>query len=574
MHLLRLHLLLFFLSHLPRHLANLLAVVEGVLRDVSHAQVGVLPHSARAGLHLPRKQLDHGGLSSAIGTYDGHPGVQAAHDSNARQHLLGGARVGERVVVHLQDRAVFALDALQETGLWELELHLGSTELITLSRKPESWETTMLVTSGKFVRQRSNWGLQHLLREPDTGKHTLNMAMGRMGGICTIDHHMSEQRSTVQSKGGIVEDELQHGCVSLRCINVVLHVHRAQLLLWGEALQLAISNGSHESGLSRAIGTAETVSPAPLEVRSRVLVNLNHLLPSLLHAQSQEGTANNLDITLLDDWRQRTYLGLVNLLLGAGLDNFLERRQNHRLIDGLGRSELALASHTDECGMGLGCHLPALGIRHLLAHLLQAREELRQEGGGVCGVVHKLHDTGSNLACSVTRTPEHSETTGTISGRQAANCRGAFFDKSSRSSSARDFCCHDLVYSMFSRRTGTTILVACGEMISNSLVTAEFAKVCTGFDCTCQHTNFDEKLATHMLRHLKATSLTEHASHNIASTDVTSLCTQAFRWCAYLVTKALHQVAQYGHYIGLAVTLALALKKAHDSLQSSLASHS
>ena len=46
----------------------LLDVVEGVLRHVRDARVGVLPHRALLGHHLAGEELDHGGLADAVGS--------------------------------------------------------------------------------------------------------------------------------------------------------------------------------------------------------------------------------------------------------------------------------------------------------------------------------------------------------------------------------------------------------------------------------------------------------------------------------------------------------------------------
>jgi hypothetical protein len=60
--------------------------MEGVLRHVGDAQVGVLPHHACCGLSLASQHLDQGRLAGSVGTDAGHAGGQG--------HLGGGGRGG------------------------------------------------------------------------------------------------------------------------------------------------------------------------------------------------------------------------------------------------------------------------------------------------------------------------------------------------------------------------------------------------------------------------------------------------------------------------------------------------
>ena len=51
----------------------------------------------------------------------------------------------------------------------------------------------------------------------------------------------------------------------------MLDVHSAQLILGREALQLAVSDGPHESGLAGPVGAAQTITLATLEVQASVV---------------------------------------------------------------------------------------------------------------------------------------------------------------------------------------------------------------------------------------------------------------------------------------------------------------
>ena len=65
--------------------------------------------------------------------------------------------------------------------------------------------------------------------------------------------------------------EVHDGGVGVAGIDVVLHVHSAQLLLGGEALQLSVGDGTHQGGLAAAVGAAEPVPAATLEPQPRVV---------------------------------------------------------------------------------------------------------------------------------------------------------------------------------------------------------------------------------------------------------------------------------------------------------------
>ena len=53
-------------------------MVEGVLCNIGHAHVGVLPHSALIWQQLSCEQLDHGGFASAVCAHTGHTCVERA----------------------------------------------------------------------------------------------------------------------------------------------------------------------------------------------------------------------------------------------------------------------------------------------------------------------------------------------------------------------------------------------------------------------------------------------------------------------------------------------------------------
>mmetsp|Transcript_32278 Transcript_32278/g.84629 ORF Transcript_32278/g.84629 Transcript_32278/m.84629 type:complete len:378 (+) Transcript_32278:684-1817(+) len=114
-----------------RHLEVMLDVVEGVLGDVGHARVGVLPDLARAlvRLELAREQLDHRRLARAVGA-DARGARRERHaHRDAGELRLCGAGVGEGDVGHLHDVLAFGGDALEHARRREVHLELGRLEL-------------------------------------------------------------------------------------------------------------------------------------------------------------------------------------------------------------------------------------------------------------------------------------------------------------------------------------------------------------------------------------------------------------------------------------------------------------
>lgn len=108
----------------------LLNVVESVLSDVGHTQVGVLPDCAFRGFQLPSEQLDHCGLASTVGTNDSHTRVESNSNADTLKDLASGAWVGEANTGHLENGLVLCLDTLKEAGFWEGKLGGGCLQVV------------------------------------------------------------------------------------------------------------------------------------------------------------------------------------------------------------------------------------------------------------------------------------------------------------------------------------------------------------------------------------------------------------------------------------------------------------
>ena len=72
---------------------HLLNVVEGVLRDVGDAHVGVLPDGPASGLQLAGQHLDHGGFAGTVGAQHCHAAVERAEQADVLQSVLLGSGV-------------------------------------------------------------------------------------------------------------------------------------------------------------------------------------------------------------------------------------------------------------------------------------------------------------------------------------------------------------------------------------------------------------------------------------------------------------------------------------------------
>ena len=105
-----------------RLLEVLLDVVERVLGDVRHAEVRVLLDATRVREGLAREKFDESRLSGAIGADDTDAGRERDGARDVVELGLLGARVAERAVGHLEDRARLGAHAHERAGRREREL--------------------------------------------------------------------------------------------------------------------------------------------------------------------------------------------------------------------------------------------------------------------------------------------------------------------------------------------------------------------------------------------------------------------------------------------------------------------
>ena len=106
-------------------------VGEGVLLDVGNTDILVLVDITASGDELTSEHVDEGGLAGTVGTNDGDTGAERALEVDVLNLRLLCARVLEAHVGDTNDGLGLGLDTLKETGLGELELHLGGTKPVS-----------------------------------------------------------------------------------------------------------------------------------------------------------------------------------------------------------------------------------------------------------------------------------------------------------------------------------------------------------------------------------------------------------------------------------------------------------
>mmetsp|Transcript_7118 Transcript_7118/g.14402 ORF Transcript_7118/g.14402 Transcript_7118/m.14402 type:complete len:1078 (+) Transcript_7118:324-3557(+) len=295
----------------------LLNVVEGVLRHVRHAGVGVLPHGTLGGVHLAGQQLDHGGLAGTVDADARHAGGQGHLHGDVCDGGLVVDGVGELALRHLHQRLALGLDALDEAGLGEVEGELGGLQLeVRLGvgvRRHEAGQVALgsvelevldLQNVGAALVQQLGvvghddgghvlegvdvvhgplhvehvqmvGGLVHEqnvgLLKHSAGKRKLHAPATGKEGHGLADHLLGEadggQHSLDLIAGDvgrfdlyIRENVVNAGQVGQVAENVSLHEHGAELGAGGEALHLLVSDGAHESGLAGIVATKETIA--------------------------------------------------------------------------------------------------------------------------------------------------------------------------------------------------------------------------------------------------------------------------------------------------------------------------
>lgn len=294
---------------------------ESVLLDVGDTDVLVGVDITDGWDQLTGKDVDESRLSGTVGANDGNTGAERALEGDVGDLGLGGTLVLEGHLVDTDNGLGLGLDTLEETGLRELELHLGGTELVVrlcgwalLDELLEVTAVTLKLVAlvvddvlADVVQELGVVGhddgcaggvLQVVLEPLDvldiqmvgrlieqqnirvlengTGKSQLHLPSSGEGGDQAVGHVSVEaelgQLLLDFLLGGGDTDicQLLHGpgnggLLSIGRIKVVLDEHGLDLALLGETLDLLVVDGTHEGGLSGTVGSAKTVALATLQ---------------------------------------------------------------------------------------------------------------------------------------------------------------------------------------------------------------------------------------------------------------------------------------------------------------------
>lgn len=298
-------------------------VRESVLLDVRDTDVLVLVDITGGGDKLTSQNVDKGGLSGTVGTNDGNTRAERALEGDLGDLGLGGTGVLEGHVVDTDDSLGLGLDTLKETGLGELELHLGGTELVVGTSRRHTLDESVKVTAVTLelealvvnnvlddvvqelavvgndngsARRRGEVVLEPLdvldiqvvgglvkeqdigLLEHSTGKSKLHLpaTRERSDGSSELLRNETELNESLLDLGlGLVNTDgvellhgpLNDGLLSIGRVEIVLDVHGLDFVLLGKTLDLLVVDGAHESGLSGTVGTKKTVTLTTLQTK-------------------------------------------------------------------------------------------------------------------------------------------------------------------------------------------------------------------------------------------------------------------------------------------------------------------
>ncbi|KAI6775694.1 hypothetical protein HG530_002452 [Fusarium avenaceum] len=285
-------------------------MLQGVLLNVTDTEVRVLLNLSGRGNGLASKQLDKCRLASTVG----------ANDGNTRgKGQLTGDLLERRLCTSLR------LDTGQNTRRRELELNSGGGQgVVTLGLRADLNESVQvaLVTSqllvGLVVVDISGNVVQEsgVVRNNKTGDIGVRLEIGlepcdvgnikmvsRTSSKAELSENLRDTLKALSSDLGVLCNEFKNADISILTL-VVLNVACAENILRRETLELAVSNASHEGGLSSTVSATETIAVTLEE--SQVGVRQQK------HATVSEGEVcvDNLNLTIILFLRD-TVLALV-----------------------------------------------------------------------------------------------------------------------------------------------------------------------------------------------------------------------------------------------------------------------
>ena len=481
-------------------------VGEGVLLDVGDTDVLVLVDLTRSGDQFTSEDVDEGRLAGTVGTDDSNTRAKRALEVDIGDLGLGSARVLEAHLGGTQDGLGLGLDTLEETGLREAELDLGGAELVVrlgrgqtadelLQVTPVALELEALVVDdvlADVVEERAVVGdddgsagrvaevvleplhvldiemVSGLIQKKDIGSLEDGTAQGQLHLPTTRKRrdlaadHAGGEAEVVElpldillgggdaSLGKLLHGPVDGGHLSILRVQVVLDEDSLDFALLGEALDLLVVDGTHESRLARTVGAAQTVALATLQAqvglveqnlgtvgkREGAVAQILALLLIRLNRVGLGGAGNSAPAELINDTlslvianddgevgldglgpRGRVSRLLVNQLAGDSGGVLKDRSELLKGSSVLARKDLLQVSedggniavvlhlgdlaidNVSDAGKGveglLGL-LTSLGISEVVVVLLQAGHHLGQEGSDDVGIVDELAHVVNN----------------------------------------------------------------------------------------------------------------------------------------------------------------------------------
>jgi len=294
---------------------------ESVLLDVCDTDVLVGVDITNGWDELTGQDVDESRLASTVGANDGNTGTERALEGDVGDLWLGSTWVLEGHLVDTDDGLGLGLDTLKETWFWELELHLGGTELVVrlggwalldelLQVTTVTLELEALVVDdvladvvqeggvvgnddgrargvlevllepldvlhvqmvSRLIEKQNIWVLEHgtsqsQLHLPTTGKSGDQVAGHLCGeteiGEAALDLFLGSLHTNL---GQLLHGPGNGGLLSIGRVKVVLNEHSLDLGLLWETLNLLVVDSAHEGGLSGTVRTAKTVTLSTLQ---------------------------------------------------------------------------------------------------------------------------------------------------------------------------------------------------------------------------------------------------------------------------------------------------------------------
>jgi hypothetical protein len=300
---------------------------ECVLLDVGDTDVLVSVDITGGWDKFTSENVDQGRLASTVGANDCDTRAERTLEVDAGNLWLRGTWVLEGHVVDTDNGLGLGLDTLEETRLWETELHLGCTELVVRLGRGHLLDELAEVTTvapelealvvdnvlddmvqelavvrdddrragrvdevllqpldvldvhvvGGLVEQKNVGRLEH-----GTGESELHLPATRQRGDRSLELLIDETEfphlALDFTLGSLDTNFLQllhgppnDGLLGIGSVKIVLDEHSLDLVLSWETLDLLVVDGAHEGGLARTVGAEKTVTLAALEAQVRLV---------------------------------------------------------------------------------------------------------------------------------------------------------------------------------------------------------------------------------------------------------------------------------------------------------------